>query len=103
MAAIEAAVVDVIGGLSGAGLTDAVKGPYQGARSGWDTPSPPSDAAGRSIYDGVNARFSTPSIEGSIRAVSRAAYGSSCAPGSLAKKLCRIRVGSTCRHRNRVQ
>lgn len=82
-AAIEAAAVGVVGGLSGAGLSDGVTAPYQGARSGFEVITPPTGAAQRSIYDGVIAKFDTPAIASvGVRAVSQGLYGTSCAPGA---------------------
>jgi hypothetical protein len=82
-AAIEAAAVGAVGGLAGAGLTDGVTAPYTGARSGFETISPPSGEAQRSLYDGTIAKFDTPTVVGSgVLAVSQGLYGSGCAPGA---------------------
>lgn len=86
-AAIEAAAVGVVGGLSGAGLSDGVTAPYQGARSGFEVIAPPTGAAQRSIYDGVVAKFDAPTIGSvGVRAVSQGLYGTSCAPGAAASE-----------------
>jgi hypothetical protein len=82
-AAIEAAAVGVVGGLSGAGLSDGVIAPYQGARSGFEVIAPPTGAAQRSLYDGTIAKFDTPTITAvGVRAVSQGLYGTSCTPGA---------------------
>jgi hypothetical protein len=83
MAAIEAAAVGVVGGMAGAGLTDAVDGPYQGARAGFDSPMIPDTSAGRSVYEGVKANFDDAPLSAmGVRAVTQAAYGVNCAPGA---------------------
>jgi len=80
-AAIEAAAVGVVGGLSGAGVKDAVTAPYTGARSGFGVPTVPDSPAGRSVYDGVRAKFDAPAPSAlGVRAVTEGLYGAGCAP-----------------------
>lgn len=87
-AAIEAAAVGAVSGLSGAGLTDGVTAPYMGARSGFEGPSTPSSAAEKSLYDGVHDKFDTPTTAGlGVTAVTQGLYGANCAPG-LASSEC---------------
>lgn len=64
-AAIEAAAVGAVSGLSGAGLTDGVTAPYMGARSGFEEVTVPTGEAQKSLFDGTIAKFDTPSITGS--------------------------------------
>lgn len=80
-AATEAGFAGAAGALQGASLTDAVSGPYSGAKDSYSDPHIPTTEAGRHVYDGLKDAFDTPSIETSgIRAVSQGAYGVSCAP-----------------------
>jgi hypothetical protein len=92
-AAIEAAAVGVVGGLSGAGLTDGVTAPYQGARSGFEEVTVPTGEAQKSLFDGTIAKFDSPTVVGvGVKAVSQGLYGSNCVPEAASNECADSRV-----------
>lgn len=83
VAGIEAGFVAAVGVASGAGLQDAVNGPYQGANSGFGTGQVATTAYQASMFGGVHGHFDAPALsDGSqLTAVRQGAYGT-CGPGA---------------------
>jgi hypothetical protein len=79
-AAIEAAALGSVAGMSGVCLTGGVTGTYEGAPSGLADITIPTGDAELSLFNRVIDKFDAPTASASgVRAVSEGLYGTSCA------------------------